>query len=117
MYQPTESRTSRTLDAGRVLNLVAAGVIAIVLIALVMAANAFRATQSGDLTDGYLPGAVAAYEATRAASAGDITDGWAARLAAPARPDSLRDGWEAYVTASVAASADLRGGWEARIGD
>ena len=71
---------------------------------------------SGDLTDGFLPGAIAA-NAAQAGSAIAITDGWTAGLMGSAGSHDLRGGWEARITPSAAAATEIRDGWETRLAD
>jgi len=85
-----------------------------------MVASTFTTTPStrapsGDLTDGFLPGAIAANAAAESDSAIAITDGWAAGLMGSAGSHDLRDGWEVK-SITPAAAAEIRDGWEARLG-
>lgn len=101
-----------------------AAVLATILAAVALAAmlsTTFTAAPStrapsGDLTDGFLPGAIAANAAAHAGSGNAVTDGWAAGLVGSAGSHDLRDGWEGRITPSAAAT-EIRGGWEARLAD
>jgi len=70
------------------------------------------------LTDGFLPGAMAAHAAVQARSAQALADGWEARLVGPmhAAQNAVRDGWEAGLVGGIAATPHaVRDGWEAGL--
>ena len=97
-------------------------VAAIIGLALFMA---FRPTpvspnvtpQTRALTDGFLPGAVAANQAARIAQAQRLTDGWQAGIVGAVGSDgnAIRDGWEAGLVGSAPAHQDAVGGWESHL--
>jgi hypothetical protein len=70
-----------------------------------------------DLTDGFLPGAVAAHSAAQIRDAQSLTGGWEARLVPPkvTSQGAVRDGWEAGLLAGVTPTADIRDGWESSL--
>jgi hypothetical protein len=72
---------------------------------------------ANELTDGYLPGAIAAHSAQQLRNAQALTDGWEARLVGPMRAaqSDVRDGWEAGLVAPRTSSSEITDGWEASL--
>jgi hypothetical protein len=69
---------------------------------------------ANELTDGFLPGAIAAQQ-MRSAQA--LSDGWEVRLVGPGRdaPNSVRDGWEGSLVPPVTLAGELTDGWESAL--
>ena len=73
---------------------------------------------ANDLTDGFLPGAIAANGATLTRNAQALTDGWEARLVGPAAISrgAIRDGWEAGLVGPTAPTRhEVTDGWESSL--
>ena len=83
-----------------------------------MAGVPLGATGEDRLTDGFLPGAIAAHTARQMQDAQALADGWEARLIGPMRAaqNDVRDGWEAGLVGSAAVTQhEVRDGWEAGL--
>jgi len=74
-------------------------------------------SDSGNLTDGFLPGAIAANGAVQARDAQALADGWEARLVRPVVMShaAVRDGWEAGLTAPASTGHEVTDGWESSL--
>jgi hypothetical protein len=96
---------------------------AAIIVASFMLTRPLAAVPTGDasansLTDGFLPGAMAAHAALQAHSAQALADGWEARLVEPmhAAQNAVRDGWEAGLVSTIASAPHaVRDGWEAGL--
>jgi hypothetical protein len=68
------------------------------------------------LTDGFLPGVMAANAAERIRNAQALDDGWQAGLVVPMQAaPGVRDGWEAGLVAPAEAGGEIRDGWESSL--
>ena len=100
------------------LTLTAAIIVAAFLLTRPLAAIPTGNASANSLTDGFLPGAMAAHAAVQARSAQALADGWEARLVGPmhAAPNAVRDGWEAGLVGGIAATPHaVSDGWEAGL--
>jgi hypothetical protein len=95
LQEPASSR--RALAAvGAAIALAAAGIALALVLTTSPAVPQGARTSTGELTDGYLSGAVTAHSAVQAENAQALTDGWASRLVVSrTAPGAVRDGWEA----------------------
>lgn len=100
------------------LALAAAVIVAAFLLTRAPAAVPTGMAGADRLTDGFLPGAIAAHSAQQMRNAQALSDGWEASLVGPMRaaPNEVRDGWEAGLIGSAAITQhELRDGWEAGL--
>jgi hypothetical protein len=100
------------------LTVTAAIIVAAFLLTRPLAAVPTGNASANSLTDGFLPGAMAAHAAVQAHSAQALADGWEARLVGPmyAAQNAVRDGWEAGLVSTIAATPHaVRDGWEAGL--
>jgi len=100
------------------LTLTAAIIVAAFLLTRPLAAVPTGPASANSLTDGFLPGAMAAHAAVQARSAQALADGWEARLVGPvhAGQNTVRDGWEAGMVSRIAVTPHaVRDGWEAGL--
>ena len=70
------------------------------------------------LTDGFLPGALAAHAAQHVRNAQALSDGWEGSLVGPVRAaqNELRDGWEGGLVGGIATTPQgVSDGWEAGL--
>lgn len=69
------------------------------------------------LTDGFLPGALAANAAEQIRNAQALDDGWEAGIVGPVRAaqQSVRDGWEGGLVPPAASGYEIRDGWESSL--
>jgi hypothetical protein len=104
---------------GRAIGATLALAAALIAVAFVMlpgsAVRPSADSQAATLTDGYLPGAIAAHAAAMAQNADALTDGWEARLITSSRTaPSPRDGWEAGLVGPTVGET-ITDGWEASL--
>jgi len=100
------------------LALTAAIIVAALLLTRPGSARPTGGTAADQLTDGFMPGAVAAHAALQVRSAQALADGWEARLVGPmhAAQNAVRDGWEAGLVSTIASTPHaVRDGWEAGL--
>jgi hypothetical protein len=107
---------------GRAITAGLASTVAILVVAFLLTrptAGVPSGAMGGDqLTDGFLPGAIAAHSAQQMQDAQVLADGWEARLIGPVRAaqNDVRDGWEAGLVGSAAITEyEVRDGWEAGL--
>ena len=124
MSQITKSAQAnpRTSDEfyGRAITATLALAAALIVVAYLLtrpATTPAGAAGARDLTDGFLPGAVAARAAAQIRDAQSLTGGWEARLVQPmvTRQGAVRDGWEAGLLPPVTPTTDVRDGWESSL--
>ena len=115
-----KSRTSdeyygRAITAS--LALAAAVIVAAFLLTRTTTAVPAGAAGAGNLTDGFLPGAISAHAAQQVRNAQAVTDGWEARLVPMQGAQAgVRDGWEAGLVGAIGSSSGvIRDGWEAGL--
>jgi hypothetical protein len=112
----------RTSDEfyGRAITATIALTAAIIVVAFLLTRPATTVSSAGggasQLTDGFLPGAMAAHAAVQARHAQAMADGWEARLVGPmAAGNVVRDGWEAGLVGPATSSQDVTDGWEGSL--
>ena len=111
---PSEETYGRAITAA--LAITAAMILAAFLLTRPSTAVPFGGAAADRLTDGYLPGAIAAHSAQQLRNAQALTDGWEARLVGPMRAaqSDVRDGWEAGLVGPHT-SSEIIDGWEASL--
>jgi hypothetical protein len=93
--KPTTSDETYGRAITAILALAAAVIVAALLLTRPQAAVPTGAAGGGDLTDGFLPGAMAAHAAQQIRNAQALSDGWEAGLFGPRTTNQEpRDGWE-----------------------
>ena len=117
IFFPVQGSRSARRDLAAVLATFVAAVALAGMLSTTFTAAPTPRTASGDLTDGFLPGAIAANAAAHVGSGELVTDGWAARLVESAQGQSLRGGWEVRIAPSTTAATQIHDGWEARLVD
>jgi hypothetical protein len=107
---------------GRAITLGLASTAAIIVVAFLimrpLPAGPTGTAGANRLTDGFLPGAMAAHAALQADNAQALTDGWEARQVGSIRAaqNGVRDGWEAALVGGIATTPHaIRDGWEAGL--
>ena len=107
---------------GRAITVSLALTAAIIVAAFVLTRPATTGPTAGaaadQLTDGFLPGAIAAHAALQVRNAQALADGWEPRLVGPmhAAQNAVRDGWEAGLVGGIATTPHaVRDGWEAGL--
>jgi hypothetical protein len=117
---PVKPRTSDEFY-GRAITATIALAAAIIVVAFLLtrgtAAVPAGAAGGDQLTDGFLPGAIAAHTAQQLRNAQAVNDGWQGSLVGPMRAAGaqVRDGWEAGILAPSAAGHDVADGWESSL--
>lgn len=115
--KPTTSDETYGRAITAILALAAAVIVAAVLLTRPQAAVPTGAAGGSDLTDGFLPGAMAAHAAQQIRNAQALSDGWEAGLVVPARTiqGEARDGWEAGLFGPRTTNQEPRDGWESSL--
>ena len=110
-----------TESYGRAIAVGLAATAAIIVVAFLltrpMAAIPAQGTGADQLTDGFLPGAIAAHAAQQVRNAQALSDGWEASLVGPVRAaqNDVRDGWEAGLVPPASSGNDITDGWESSL--
>jgi hypothetical protein len=114
---------ARTSDEfyGRAITATLAVMAAIIIVAFLLTRPATTVVPAGSgasqLTDGFLPGAMAANAAVQARHAQALADGWEARLVGPMATAGsvVRDGWEAGLVGPANSNHEVTDGWEGSL--
>jgi hypothetical protein len=96
----------------------AAVIVVAFLLTRPMAPIPTRGAGADQLTDGFLPGAIAAHAAQQLRNAQALSDGWEASLVGPVRAaqNDVRDGWDVGLVGGIATTPhEVRDGWEAGL--
>ena len=115
-----EVKPSTSMESyGRAITVGLAATAAVIVVAFLltrpMAAIPPRGAGADQLTDGFLPGVIAAHAAQQLRSAQALSDGWEASFVGRVRAaqNELRDGWEAGLIGGTATTPrEIRDGWE-----
>ena len=94
----------------------AAAIVAALMLTRPPVALPAGAAAANELTDGFLPGAIAAHTAQQMRNAQALNDGWEGRLAGPTRvaQNTARDGWEGSLVPPTTAGG-ITDGWESSL--
>jgi hypothetical protein len=125
MSQITKSAQAKPVASdetyGRAITATLALAAALIAVAFLLArspASVPAGTVGADrLTDGFLPGAMAANAAEQIRNAQALDDGWEAGIVGPvhAAQQSVRDGWEGGLVPPAASRNEIRDGWESSL--